>query len=142
MRISKIVYLALVGEICSVPPEIGGILGMKNGVICTFFLDNCDVQTDRYVYVPDIPRLNTVVAHWAGEGIRFAGMFHSHPDSQPRLSTADREYIQKIMEAMPASISELHFPLILPGTGMIGYLAKRLDGTVVIEPENIHTEKE
>lgn len=132
----------LLGQIRPAPPEVGGILGMKDGVICTFYLDNCDVQTDRYAYVPDIPRLNAVIAQWAGEGIRFAGMFHSHPDSQHRLSAADRAYIQRIMELMPASITALHFPLILPGTGMIGHLAKRLDGVVVIEPEKIHTEKE
>lgn len=142
MRILQPVLNALLKELHIVPPEQGGILGMRNGIICTFYLDNTDVQTNRYAYVPDIPRLNAVIAQWAGEGIRFAGMFHSHPDSQPRLSAADRAYIQKIMEVMPASISELHFPLILPGTGMIGHLAKRLDGSAVIVPENIHTVKE
>ena len=41
------------------------------------------------------------------------------------------------MRAMPDSISELHFPVIVPGLGMTGHLAKREGGKVIIIPEDI-----
>ena len=124
------------------PPEKGGILGAVGDVVCAYVLDDGEAQAGRYAYVPNVQKLNGVIAQWVQSGICFVGMFHSHPYPQTELSIADKEYIIKIMEAMPASVSELHFPLVVPGVGMTGHLAKRCNGVVIIVPEEIIIEKE
>lgn len=135
MRIKQAVYGALCEKLMFLPPERGGILGMRDGVVCVYHLDDGPAPTDRYAYVPDIPKLNAVLKQWREEGIRFAGMFHSHPYPQTWLSIADREYIQQIMDAMPAGVSELYFPLIVPQIGMVGYRSEKQNGEIV--PEDI-----
>ena len=142
MKITEAVLHDICDNLHIVPPEKGGIIGSKNGIVGTFFFDDGAVQAERYAYVPNVDMLNDVVAQWAKKGICFAGLFHSHPHPQTELSIADKEYILKIMEAMPDSIMELHFPVIVPGMGMIGYLAKRRDGEVIIVPEEINIVKE
>lgn len=140
MRIKRSVYRALCKTLTALPPERGGILGMKDGVVCIYYLDDGPVPTDRYAYVPDVPKLNTVMHRWQQQGIQFAGIFHSHPNPQTWLSIADREYIQKIMQAMPGSISRLHFPLIVPNIGMVGYRSEKASGEIV--PEDIIQEND
>lgn len=142
MRITASVYNEICEDLRIVPPERGGVIGSEHGVVCTFYLDDGAGQAGRYVYVPDVNKLNGVIAQWAEKGIGFAGMFHSHPSPQTDLSIADEEYIINIMEAMPGSVSELHFPVIVPGMGMTGHLAKRRAGEVIIVPEEIIIEKE
>lgn len=141
MRISEKVHHDICAELHTVPPEKGGILGAKGEVISIFYLDCVDAQSERYAYVPDIGELNAVIAQWIKTGIRFVGMFHSHPYPQTGLSIADKEYIVKIMEAMPNSVSELHFPIIIPGMGMTGHLARRKGEEVIIVPEEIEIVK-
>lgn len=133
MRIEQSVYRELCKTLTVLPPERGGILGMKDDVICIYYLDDGPAPTDRYAYVPDVPKLNTVLFQWQQQGIQFAGMFHSHPNPQIWLSIADREYIQKIMQAMPSSISRLYFPLIVPNIGIVGYRSERTSGEIVLE---------
>lgn len=142
MKIVGAVFLELCDQLQIVPPEKGGIIGSKNGIVCTFFLDDGAARAERYAYVPNVNMLNDVIGQWAEKGICFAGMFHSHPHPQTELSIADREYILNIMEAMPDSILELHFPIIVPGVGMVGHLAKRWGGEVIIVPEEIIIVKE
>ena len=142
MKITKKILSEICDELCVVPPEKGGIIGSEDGVVCVSCLDDGVVQVERYAYVPDIEKLNGVIDQWAEKGIRFAGMFHSHPYPQTGLSVADKEYILKIMEAMPETVSELHFPIVVPGVGMIGYLAKRRGGETIIAPEDINIVKE
>ena len=142
MKITEAVLHTICENLHIVPPEKGGIIGSKNGIVCTFFLDDGAVQAERYAYVPNVNMLNDVIGQWAEKGICFAGMFHSHPHPQTELSIADKEYIMKIMEAMPDSIPELHFPIIVPGVGMIGRLAKRRGSEVIIVPEEINIVKE
>lgn len=124
------------------PPETGGVLGERNGIVLEFCLDDAEARTDRCAYVPNVDHLHRVIDLWTKKEIRFAGMFHSHPYPQTGLSVADKEYIRKIMEAMPDSVSELYFPVIVPGIGMTGHLAKREDGDVIIIPEEIIIVKE
>lgn len=137
MKITEAVLQIICEKLRIVPPEKGGIIGSKNGIVCAYCLDDGAVQNERYVYVPNIEMLNRVIVQWAEKGIRFAGIFHSHPYPQTELSIADEEYIEKIMEAMPESVSELHFPVVVPGLGMTGHLAKRWDGKVIVVPEDI-----
>ena len=142
MKITSNILLEICEELCVVPPEKGGIIGSKGGVVCTYSLDDGEVQTGSYAYAPNVEKLNGMIVQWAEKGIRFAGLFHSHPYPQTELSVADMEYITKIMGAMPDSISELHFPVVVPGLGMTGHLAKRRGGEVIIVQENIMIVKE
>lgn len=142
MKISGTVLNDISEKLCIVPPEKGGIIGSRNGIVCVYCLDDGAIQTERNAYVPDVEKLNAIIAQWTEKGIRFAGLFHSHPYPQTELSVADMEYITKIMGAMPDSISELHFPVVVPGLGMTGHLAKRRGGEVIIVQENIMIVKE
>lgn len=142
MKIAEAVLHEICEKLRIVPPEKGGIIGGKNGIVCAYCLDDGTVQAERYAYVPNVEKLNGVIVQWAEKGIQFAGMFHSHPYPQTDLSLADEEYIVKIMEAMPESVSELHFPVIVPGVGMTGHLARRRAGEVIIASEDIIIEKE
>lgn len=142
MKIIEVLYKQIINQMPDVPPETGGILGERNGVICAVVFDEGDVQNERYAYVPDVDRLNKVISQWASEEIRFAGIFHSHPGKQEELSIADTEYIRKIMAAMPDTVQTLHFPIVLPGKKMIGHIAERADGKVVVTQEQITIEKE
>lgn len=137
MVIKKDTLKLLISATPKPPPETGGVLGELNGIISDFCQDDAESQTGRYAYVPNVKNLNGVIDQWAKKGISFTGIFHSHPYPQTELSIADKEYIIRIMRAMPDSISELHFPVIVPGLGMTGHLAKHEGGKVIIIPEDI-----
>ena len=81
-------------------------------------------------------------AQWASEGIRFTGIFHSHPGKQEELSIADKAYIQRIMKFTPDAVNALHFPIVLPGKKMVGHIAEKVDGQVMVTQEQIIIEKE
>lgn len=119
------VYHTIVGSIPVVPPETGGILGEHNGVICAVVFDEGDTQNERYAYIPNVERLNDVISQWASEGIRFAGIFHSHPGRQEELSIADKAYIQRIMEFTPDAVHALHFQLFFRERKWLDILRKR-----------------
>ena len=54
------------------------------------------------------------------------------------LSDGDIAYITAIMRAMPQSVSELHFPVVvLPDREMISYLAVRSGNEVKIREETV-----
>lgn len=142
MKITVDLYERIVKMIPSVPPETGGILGERNGVICTVVFDGGDIQIERYAYIPNVERLNEVISQWASEGIRFTGIFHSHPGRQEGLSLADKAYIQRIMDFMPDAVHALHFPIVLPGDKMIGHIAEKVDGQVMVRQEPIIIAKE
>lgn len=142
MKIAEGLYRQIVNMIPAVPPETGGILGERNGVICEVEFDEGDIQNERYAYVPNVDRLNKVISQWVSEGIQFAGFFHSHPGKQEELSIADTAYIQRIMEVTPDAVHVLHFPIVLPGKKMIGHIAEKVDGQVMVAQEEIIIEKE
>lgn len=142
MKILDGAFRRIVDMTTDVPPETGGILGEYDDVICVAEFDEGRIEHDRYAYVPNVEKLNNVITQWSEEGIYFAGMFHSHPYPQTELSIADKEYIKKIMQAMPESVSELHFPVVVPGLGMTGHLAKYREGEIIIVPETIIIVKE
>lgn len=131
MKILKAVYDSLLREMPSLPPETGGILGGRCGMITHYRLDKgrCTLTSPAH-YQPDIELLNRVIQQWQSNKIEFYGLFHSHYSRDTRLSHGDRKYIAKIMLAMPPDIHTLYFPLVLPGATMIGYQASR-NGTAV-----------
>lgn len=121
--------------------EIGGILGAdRDGAVCRVVIDDAP-SDDRYTYVPDVDRLNGILARW--EPHEFIGLFHTHPNNQRTLSVGDRAYIGEIMRAMPPGKDRLCFPLyVLPEYRLYGYLAER-DArhgiTVTQEPVHVIT---
>ena len=140
MRIKRSVYYELCEKLMALPPERGGILGMRDNIICIYYLDDGPARTDKYAYVPDVLKLNAVLEQWRKAGIDFAGMFHSHPHPQTWLSIADREYIQEIMQAMPDSVVQLYFPLIVSKIGMVGYRAEKQNNAII--PDKIIREND
>lgn len=113
----------MIDSFSSVPPEAGGIIGKRDNIICAYLHDTKTQCIDRATYIPDIEWMNCMIQEWAYSGIEFAGIVHSHPKECSTLSGPDRAYICEIMNAMPTHITELYFPIILPGEGMYAYKA-------------------
>ncbi|MGN0543539.1 MAG: hypothetical protein ACI4JG_08835 [Acutalibacteraceae bacterium] len=133
MNILKSVYKHIL--LCpNVPPEIGGILGSKDNVICDFEFDIGTNITESAVYEPNIDKLNAKIVEWEKDDIMFCGMFHSHLISQPGLSTDDTRYINTILNSMPKNIESLFFPIVLPKVKILSYKAMRKhDGIDICE---------
>ena len=107
--------------------EEGGLLGSSTGkVIDCFFPDYQASIKTKNSYTPNIFYLNQQLQEWEKNEITFCGIIHSHLTNTPKLSDADIRYIEKIMKAMPNSIKQLYFPLIVqPKTQFISYKAVR-----------------
>ena len=137
MKITRRAYKKLVYECPSVPPESGGMLGGHDGFIDTIYFDFAQTITGQLIYVPDVNSLNAQLERWCNCGIEFMGLFHSHPQNQPSLSSADACYIRQIMKEMPLSIEVLYFPIIYPRYGMDAFCASRKRDGIVIKKEGI-----
>lgn len=137
MRITRGAYQKLIYDCPSVPPESGGILGGHDGVVDAIHFDFTQTITERLIYIPNANSLNVQLERWSNCGIEFMGLFHSHPQNQPSLSSADEYYIRKIMKEMPLSIEVLYFPIIYPGYGMDAFCASRKSDEIVITKERI-----
>lgn len=137
MTIERDLYDQLLRVFPAVPPENGCILGSKDGVICVFSYDGGNPITHRAIYSPNVFMLNQVIARWTSEGIRFAGLCHSHPQGQTSLSGSDIAYIGTIMGAMPDSVKTLYFPLVFPGQKILSFVAHRHNERVDIQPDDI-----
>lgn len=94
---TKEVYDQILDTIAVQPPETGGVLGRKNGIICKYFYDdNADIN--QYRYVPNVEKINTILDQWLKDDIEFAGIIHSHPEDVNELSYADIHYARKILQ--------------------------------------------
>lgn len=137
MKIKEEIYLQLLA--CpTVPPECGGIIGSKNGEIITHAIfDNYNKADEGIVYIPNTQFLNQTIKKWAKCGIKFLGIFHTHAPQWPTLSNGDKVYIIDILNAMPATIQFLYFPLVFPGEKIKNYIAKKNGNTVNIVDDDI-----
>ena len=135
MKIKRCIYEQLIGLPC-VPPEMGGILGGKDGVIDKIILDE-EESYHEGIYVPNTSFLNKCIQRWNCENIIFLGMFHTHALNWPELSTEDKRYILQITYAMPGHVNKLYFPLIFPLNGMKAFYAQRIDKEVFIVEDEI-----
>lgn len=136
MKILSDVYDQII-QCPSVPPEKGGIIGVKNGVVCSCCFDNNLSQTNSAVYIPDVDFLNAKIREWEEKEITFGGIFHSHPKNQPELSADDIEYIKVIFQAMPTSIKTLYFPIVLPNVELVSFKAIYQEDAVHILEDKI-----
>ena len=139
MKILRNIYLEMLNKFPVPPPEQGGILGMKNGVICEYYHDDYSSVTDRAVYEPDVNVLNQIIEEWYENDIQFAGVIHSHLIGQNTLSSGDKDYIKKLFKSMPECIDELYFPIIIPETkNVISFVGKRKTTDVTIKSDIIY----
>lgn len=120
------------------PPETGGILGGREGVVTDFLPDKGMPDGAPCSYTPDTAFLNHAIAEWAEQGIDFMGIYHVHFGGAETLSLGDREYIFRIMRAMPGEVRCLYFPLVvMPLRKVIVYKAEDSDGEFTIEKDEI-----
>lgn len=117
------------------PPETGGIIGGRGELITDVIFDKSPKLTEQAMYCPDVDYLNDRITWWHTQHIEFRGIFHSHPTNQCNLSGNDREYIIEIMSAMPASIEDLFFPIIIPKRDVLVYRARRRASEIVIQAD-------
>lgn len=117
-----------------VPPETGGIIGINGNIVCECFHDSNSCEYNRAIYIPNVELLNDKIQQWQKINIHFAGIFHTHPIGQPDLSIDDISYINNIFQAVPMSVNNLYFPIVLPNLKLIPYKAIRFgDSIQVIE---------
>lgn len=123
MQISKSILNDILKNMPSIPPEVGGILGGKEGRICVWRFDK-GYSGRGCVYCPNVEYLNRVIEEWDKAGFEFMGMIHVHFGGAEHLSNGDKNYIKKIMNAMPYFIKELYFPVVVqPAKEIVSYKA-------------------
>lgn len=138
MKITKEVLERIIKSYPAVPPENGGIIGSKNGIICEYFHDINPHNYDFAIYEPNTELLNKTILLWQEQGIDFQGIVHSHLPEENSLSGADKEYIKQIFETLPREITCLYFPIVLPNTKQIfSYKASFKNKTILIEYDEI-----
>lgn len=136
MKMQRAVYDEILQTCPAVPPESGGLLGGRGGVITQYIADlGLGNGYDRYV--PNVQVLNAVLAEWQKDGVQFCGLYHSHFPQGERLSDADVFYIETILRATANAADTLYFPLVFPKEKMIAYRAALSDGQVRIQPDGI-----
>ncbi len=141
MKIHSQVYDEIMTVLREEPPEMGGILGKKDELICSYEIDYGKTGNHKCNYYPMVHKLNSIIARWEREGIEFAGMFHTHFYGVETLSPGDEDYIIKIMRSMPSHIKELSFPIIvLPEKRMVSYKAIFVESHLEIAEEDVKIE--
>ena len=136
MLILEAILHQLLKVVPNVPPETGGIIGGRKGIISHFWLDFGNIYD---MYIPNIERINQIISDWQETNIKFYGIFHSHFPGNENLSFGDKRYIIKIMKALPPDIKRLYFPIIFPRESMISYRAEINNRHIIIvrEPTEI-----
>ena len=101
IHISRSVYNEILNTLGTRKPELGGMLGWKEDqdYIDTFVFDKY-AKVGFSEYSPNTEYLMDVMEHeWRENSIYLGGFIHSHPQDFCKLSNADVEYAQRIMEA-------------------------------------------
>ena len=141
MKINLKVYQKIVFDCPCAPPEVGVIMGGKNGIISEFDFDFGLYHKDDFaIYIPNVSLINHKISRWIDQGIDFYGIAHSHLEGAEFLSTEDEIYIKNILSSMPSSVPSLYFPLIIPGKNILGYKAQKVTSGIVIQSESVDIE--
>lgn len=111
MQIKREVYERIIASLSSSNHETGGILAIKNEVICDFFFDE-GKNSSPYYYEPNTQILDDIIEKWENEGLTFGGIIHSHLKGNGLLSANDLKYVKLVREAMP-ELQHLLFPVLL-----------------------------
>lgn len=89
--------------------ESGGIIGIKENCIVSFFFDKKICKEGQYT--PSVRRLNKIIKKWSKDNVMFVGFVHSHPNGYNRPSSDDFVYAEKILENNKF-IDYLLFPIV------------------------------
>lgn len=135
MIIKSSVYQQIVFQCPSAPPESGGILGKRNGVVCAFHFDVGLSSAGGTAYAPNVNVLNHKILEWQDSGIEFCGIAHSHAVGK-RLSSGDIAYIQDIMEEYHEG-TVLYFPIIIPKVELLSFRAEVRHGKLILSHDII-----
>jgi hypothetical protein len=138
MKIKRNVYEEILSLQRVLPPETGGILGSKDGVIVASCFD-AGIQSKKMCsYIPDTDKLNSVIKQWQQKNVLFMGIYHTHFFNVDTLSNGDVEYIEKIFYSMPSVIDHLYFPLVvMPNKKIVCYVAKLVSKKLAIEKDDL-----
>ncbi len=133
MKICRKLLNDILNKMPLVPPEAGGIIGGKDGQVCIWEFDK-GCAGRGCIYAPNVTYLNTIIDTWIENNYDFMGIFHVHFGGSKYLSDGDKKYIKKIMTAMPLSIKQLYFPIIVqPEKELVSYKAiKDSQGEILI----------
>lgn len=122
LKIISDVFNAIMRQLPDTPPEIGGVIGGKGGVIFAYEMDEGNKQERLCSYAPNVNYVNEVIRKWTKANIDFYGIFHVHFFGIQSLSFGDIAYMNQIIAAMPPLIDKLYFPLfVLPEQEMLLY---------------------
>ncbi len=121
-----------------IPPETGGIIGSKQGIICEVVHDRGLNKELNAIYIPDVSLINTTIRNWNSNNIIFSGIFHSHPTNQHELSSADIDYIHTIFNSIPNEINYLFFPIVLSHNTILPFIATRTNNGIFIKKDSLN----
>ncbi len=142
LRIYESVCNAILSGCPSVPPESGGFLGSKAGIICAFEFDNGLFTDNQGTYRPNYELLLRTASLWDRKNIKFRGIFHTHLRTQETLSSDDKEFIKAIMKENRNNFKTMYFPLVIPREKIImfmalnsplGFIIKKINYTIIKE---------
>ena len=94
--------------------ESGGLLGSRDGVICSFLFDIGNGSSSEYA--PNVSLFNDTLKTWAESNIKFAGIIHSHPNDCRCLSFEDEKTIHNICASIKVN-NALFFPILTISNG-------------------------
>lgn len=116
MIISQSVLEAIRRTIGAHPAECGGALGADaSGAITRYYFDETGCCTPDS-YEPDVDAINEVlIRDWLPNGIRLAGVVHSHANGSSVPSCGDVHYGMRILQALDGA-ERLYLPIVT-GTG-------------------------
>ncbi len=135
MYITKEVYNKIVYNTPKPPPEMGGAIFQKSGVVSHFVIDSGLCEYGKYT--PDVNFLNEQIEQFVEKGYEFCGIFHSHFPFGENLSDDDKKYIEIITLSLENQCGKLYFPIVLPNDKLISYCSYVKEGKVIILNDNL-----
>lgn len=135
MYIAKDVYNKIVFDTPKPPPETGGALFQKNGIVSRLVFDSGLYEYGKYT--PDVDFLNHQIKEFAEIGYEFCGIFHSHFPFGENLSNDDKRYIEIITLSLKNQINKLYFPIVLPKEKLIPYCSYIKGDKVIIVSDKL-----
>ena len=112
VSIAKSVYYQILHDLGLRQPECGGVLGMaRNGVISAWYHDLTG-KSSPTSYSPDVLAINSVLRdEWQPNGIKMAGIVHSHSTGKRVPSCGDINYGLRILDSLD-TVDVFYLPIL------------------------------